>query len=79
MRRDARVDERQLDVSKGVRARQQVEGLEDEPDLRLRISASSSSTIEATSWPLNSYRPAVGVSRQPSMFISVDLPDPEGP
>jgi hypothetical protein len=25
------------------------------------------------------YSPAVGVSKQPMMFISVDLPDPEGP
>ncbi len=49
------------------------------PISRLRMSASSSSTIAATSLPLNSYRPDVGVSRQPSMFISVDLPEPDGP
>ena len=35
--------------------------------------------MAATSFPLNSYFPDVGVSRQPSMFMRVDLPDPEGP
>src|SRR6266404_6306156 len=29
--------------------------------------------------PFNSYRPALGVSRQPTKFISVDLPEPDGP
>ncbi len=29
--------------------------------------------------PLNRYLPAVGVSRQPSRFISVDFPEPLGP
>ncbi len=43
------------------------------------MSASSSSTIAATFWPLNSYLPDVGVSRQPSMFIRVDFPEPDGP
>ncbi len=49
------------------------------PISRFRICASSSSSICATLRPLNSYLPAVGVSRQPSMFISVDLPLPDGP
>ena len=29
--------------------------------------------------PRSTYSPEVGVSRQPIMFISVDLPLPEGP
>ncbi len=29
--------------------------------------------------PLSQYSPEVGVSRQPSRFISVDLPEPDGP
>jgi hypothetical protein len=48
-RGDARVDERQLDVVQGRRAREQVEGLEDEADLLLRMRASSSSSMSETS------------------------------
>jgi hypothetical protein len=33
----------------------------------------------ATSTPSIRQRPALAVSRQPSRFISVDLPDPEAP
>src|SRR2546429_4203479 len=29
--------------------------------------------------PLSQYSPLVGVSRQPIRFMSVDLPDPDGP
>src|SRR5580765_3088270 len=29
--------------------------------------------------PLSQYSPRVGVSRQPRMFMSVDLPEPDGP
>ena len=32
-----------------------------------------------TNWPLSQYLPLEGVSRQPMRFISVDLPEPEGP
>ena len=32
-----------------------------------------------TSRSASTYVPEVGVSRQPSKFMSVDLPDPEGP
>src|SRR5439155_118681 len=45
----------------------------------LRTRASASSDIFDTSWPLSQYSPAFGVSRQPMMFISVDLPEPDGP
>src|SRR5580658_10222030 len=45
----------------------------------LRMRASSSSSSSLTSWLLSQYLPLVGVSRQPIRFISVDLPDPDGP
>ena len=45
----------------------------------LRTSANWLSVIFATSCPFNTYFPEVGVSRQPSIFISVDFPEPECP
>src|ERR1035437_2716220 len=45
--------------------------------LRMRANWSSSSSL--TNWPLSQYLPFDGVSRQPIRFISVDLPDPDGP
>ncbi len=45
----------------------------------LRTSASSASLMSLTSVPASSYRPCVGLSRQPRMCISVDLPEPDGP
>src|SRR6266545_4946820 len=45
----------------------------------LRIRASSSSLKSLTFCPLSQYSPLVGVSRQPIRFMSVDLPDPDGP
>ena len=35
--------------------------------------------MSETSVPLSQYSPDVGVSRQPITFISVDLPEPDGP
>src|SRR5881409_1239534 len=32
-----------------------------------------------TSWPSRKYCPDVGRSRQPTMCMNVDLPDPDGP
>jgi hypothetical protein len=32
-----------------------------------------------TSWPSSRKLPLVGRSRQPRVFMSVDLPEPEGP
>ena len=49
------------------------------PISRFRTRASASSGIRETSCPLSQYSPPVGVSRQPIRFISVDLPEPEGP
>src|SRR6266481_1527143 len=41
--------------------------------------ASSSSSRSLTNRPASQYFPELGESRQPIRFISVDLPDPEGP
>jgi hypothetical protein len=60
--RDAGVAQRQLDVGQRARARDEVEGLEDEPDLAVAQVGL-----------------LVGWSRQPSMFINVDLPEPDEP
>ena len=49
------------------------------PMASFRTRANSSSVSSLTSWPLSQYLPAVGVSRQPIMFMNVDLPLPDGP
>src|SRR5437762_1506600 len=43
------------------------------------MRASSSSSFSETFLPLSQYSPCEGVSRHPIRFISVDLPDPDGP
>ena len=43
------------------------------------MRASSSSSSSLTSCWLSQYWPLDGESRQPIRFISVDLPDPDGP
>ena len=49
------------------------------PSFWLRIAASSFLPSPSTRAPSSVYEPDVGVSRHPSRFISVDLPDPEAP
>ncbi len=50
------------------------------PSVRLRVSASASASSRDTSVAVEPVaRPSVGRSRQPRMFISVDLPEPEAP
>jgi hypothetical protein len=44
-----------------------------------RTRASSLERMRLTSLPARKYRPPLGRSRQPMMFISVLLPEPEGP
>src|ERR1700722_8421417 len=41
--------------------------------------ASSSSSRSLTNRPASQYLPELGESRQPIKFISVDLPEPDGP
>jgi len=45
----------------------------------LRMRASSSSTRSLTFCEFSQYSPLVGVSRQPTRFINVDFPEPDGP
>jgi acyl-CoA thioesterase-1 len=40
---------------------------------------SASSSISRASCPSRMYCPSVGLSRQPSVFMSVDLPEPDAP
>ena len=49
------------------------------PIRSLRMPASASGLSADTSTPSKWYSPAVGVSRQPSRFMNVDLPEPDGP
>src|ERR1035437_8085701 len=42
-------------------------------------TARSFSDMVLTSSPPRRYEPCVGMSRQPRMFMSVDLPEPDGP
>ncbi len=49
------------------------------PKASRRSQASESESSWETSRPENSYAPAVGRSRQPMMFISVLLPEPDWP
>src|ERR1700759_34903 len=43
------------------------------------MNARSSSSSSLTWLPPSQYLPELGVSRHPIKFISVDLPDPDGP
>ena len=49
------------------------------PSISLRTAASSLRLILPTSRPLSRYTPWVGTSRQPMMFMQVDLPEPDWP
>ncbi len=49
------------------------------PILRLRTRERSPSSSSRTSTPSSQYQPRLGTSRQPMMFISVDLPEPDAP
>ena len=79
-RGDALVEERRGDVLQRGRARQQVVGLEDEAD---RPAAQRRPARRRRARPRPCRRAGtcrcVGRSRQPMMFMSVDLPEPDGP
>src|SRR5262249_27891304 len=49
------------------------------PIFLLRTAASASFDIRDTSWPSRKYWPDVGRSRQPTMCMNVDLPEPDVP
>ena len=73
------VDERQLDVMQRGGAGQQVEGLEDEADFLVADAGELVVVERGDIVAVEPVRPWVGESRQPMRFISVDLPEPEGP
>ena len=79
-RRHARIDQRQLDVLERRGPRQQVEILEHEADELVAHLAPVRCARAAPrpGRPACSCR-ASGESRQPRMFISVDLPEPDEP
>ena len=76
----AAVGERQLDVLEHREVADQVEALEDEPDLAVadRAPARTASSC-STGRPFSKYLPSVGVSSRPRIDSSVDLPQPDGP
>ncbi len=49
------------------------------PSFSVRTTARWFDERSLISWPSSQYRPEVGWSRQPRMFISVVLPEPEAP
>jgi hypothetical protein len=63
----------------GGRTRQEIEGLEDEPDLPVAYPGERVVAEPRDFLALSQYSPELGVSRQPSRFIRVDLPEPDGP
>ncbi len=73
------VEHRELDVFKGRCPGSRLNPWKTNPLCRLRITASSSRPRRLTSCPSRVYVPSVGVSRHPRMFMSVDLPEPDGP
>ena len=75
----AAVQQRQLDVLLRRGARQQVEALEHEAQVAAAQPRALVARQASTCAPWNRYCPALGVSRQPRMFIAVDLPEPLGP
>ena len=72
--------ERQHDVLGRREHREQVEELEDEPDVRRGAACVSSvSSRSPMSTPAIETSPEVGLSSPARMCISVDLPEPDGP
>jgi hypothetical protein len=73
------VEQRQLDVLHGRGARQQVEALEDEADLLVADRRELVLPEAVDPLAVEGVGPRRRRSRQPRMFISVDLPEPEAP
>ena len=78
-RSHARVRQRQLDVLQRGRAGQQVEALEDEADLAVADHGELVLVEQLDVDAVEQVAPRVGMSRQPMMFISVLLPEPDAP
>ena len=74
------VQQRQLDVVERRRPCQQIESLEDEAELLIaQVGELDCGSAHRPACRRASTSPDVGVSRQPSMFMSVDLPEPDAP
>ena len=73
------IDQGQLHIVKGSRPRQQIESLEDESYFFVADPRQFVVIQFAHQLIVDQYCPLVGVSRQPIRFMSVDLPEPEGP
>jgi hypothetical protein len=71
--------QRQLDVFEDRQISDQVEALEDVPDLAVADDRSPWRVEELDWFALETVLPAVGVSRRPIMESRVDFPQPEGP
>ena len=76
----AAIEQGQLDILERVGAGEQVEALEDEAEIAaaeqralVAVERLDRHALEAGTCP------SVGTSRQPRMFIAVDLPEPDGP
>ena len=79
-RRHAGIDGGDFDIFLGGCGRHQIVALEDEAEhLPAAGGQLDRRSKPETSSPSSRYWPPVGVSRQPRMFISVDLPEPEAP
>jgi hypothetical protein len=76
----AAIEQRQLDVLDRAGPREQVEALEHEPRyLRAQQRALVARAATALRCRGSGTLPEVGTSRQPRMFIVVDLPEPDAP
>ena len=74
------IQQRQLDIFERARARQQIEALEHEADLRVPHPRQlGACRARDTTLPFRKYLPAARAMRQPSRCMNVDLPDPDGP
>ena len=65
--------------SRGGVARHQVERLKDKPNAAVADVCQGVVIERAHVLSSEVIRPEVGVSKQPSMFMRVDLPEPDGP
>ena len=75
----AGINQRQLDVVQRGGARQQIEGLKNKSDFFIANARQFVVVQFADQLLVQPILPFEGESRQPIKFISVDLPDPDGP
>src|SRR6266849_5046095 len=76
---DLGVQHRELCILQRRRPGQQIETLEDKSNLLVSNQGQGLLSCSETSIPSRRYRPELGRSRHPSMFMKVDLPLPLAP